>query len=290
MAEIVHRPATESDIGDAAELFLASVTDLATRHGLATPAYSAASIDPVYRHILRTGIFEVAELEGRIVAIAHAIVRDHLWFLSGFWAAPGLQRKGLGGPLLARVRAEGERRGATLAFTWSSVDLTAMATYMLLGLLPGYPILTFAGAPSAPPPRAAAYEDAPLTLATAADIDADVRATRRELDHTFWLAAPEAARVVLRGGRPVGYFYATRGLIGPAAWTDEAHGEAVLAAAIHAAQSQAEQIRLAIPGINHTAVRLALSSGLKLIAFSHLLCTAEPGKMARYIPSGPSLF
>jgi GNAT superfamily N-acetyltransferase len=290
MAEPTHRAATDADIGEAASLFITSVVDLAKRHGLAQPAFTAASIAPVYRHIHRTGIFDVAEVDGRIVAIAHAIVRDTQWFLSGFWALPGLQRKGIGGPLLRRVRAEGERRGATLAFTWSSVDVAAMASYMSIGMLPGYPILTFAGAPSALPPAGGACEEGPLALCTAADIDAEIRGTRRETDHGFWLAEPGAGRLVLRHGRPVGYHYVNRGVIGPAAWLDPADGPEVLGLALHEARRQATEVRIAVPGKNHAAIPAALGAGLRLIAFSHLLCTAEPGKMDRYVPSGPSLF
>lgn len=289
MADLTHRAATDADIGEAAALFITSVTDLARRNGLPPPTYTAANVEPAYRHVHRTGIFDVAEVDGQIVAIAHAIVRDHQWFLSGFWARPGLQRKGIGGPLLRRVRAEGVRRGATLSFTWSSIDPTAMASYMRLGMLPGYPILTFAGTPAAPP-AGGAHEEGPLDLATAADIDAEIRGVRREVDHAFWLAGPGAGRAVLRGGRPVGYYHANHGVVGPAAWLDPADGPAVLGCALAEARRQAPEVRVAIPGKNHLAIQAALSAGLKLLQFSHLLCTAEPGKMDRYIPSGPSLF
>jgi GNAT superfamily N-acetyltransferase len=65
-----------------------------------------------YEHVRSTGIFHVAELEGRIVAIAGAILRDHLWYLSAFWARPGLQRRGIGMPLLRRVWNAGQQAGA----------------------------------------------------------------------------------------------------------------------------------------------------------------------------------
>lgn len=290
MTEPTHRAATDADIGEAAGLFLTSLTDLVRRRGLAEPQFTAANVEPVYRHIHRTGIFDVAEVDGRIVAIAHAILRDQQWFLSGFWALPGLQRKGIGGPLLRRVRAEGTRRGAAQAFTWSSVDVTAMATYMKLGMLPGYPILTFAGPPAALPTPGVTCEEAPLTLAAAAGIDEEIRGTRREVDHTFWLAGPGAGRLVVRSGQPVGYYYSSRGAIGPAAWLDPADGAEVLGLALHEARRQAPEVRLALPGKNHTGIAAALAAGLELTAFSHLLCTAEPGKMDRYVPSGPSLF
>jgi GNAT superfamily N-acetyltransferase len=289
MAEPTHRPATDADISEAAGLFLTSVTDLSRRYGLAEPPFTVASIEPVYRHILRTGIFDVAELDGRMVAICHAIVRGDQWFLSGFWALPGLQRKGVGGPLLRRVWAEGERRGAKLQFTWSSVDFTAMATYMKLGMLPGYQVLTFTGAPSLPEPSAA-HDEAALDVSAAADIDAEVRGIRREVDHAHWLEGPGAGRLVLRGGRPAGYYHTSRGVIGPAAWLDASDAEGVLGLALREAQRKASEVRIAIPGKNHTAVRAALAAGLRLVAFSHLLCTAEPGRMDHYVPSGPSLF
>ena len=286
----LHRPATDADIGEAARLFITSVTDLAQRYGLASPAFTAASIEPVYRHIHRTGIFDVTELDGRMVAICHAIVRDEQWFLSGFWALPGLQRKGIGGALLRRVLAEGERRGAKQRFTWSSVDFTAMATYMKVGMLPGYQVLTFTGAPSALRSPGAGYDESGLTVSAAADIDARIRGTRREVDHTFWLAGPGAGRLVLRGGRPAGYYYAAGGVIGPAGWLEAEGGEEVLGRALHTAKGQAPEVRLAIPGKNRLAIERALASGLRLVAFSHLLCTADPGEMDRYVPSGPSLF
>lgn len=290
MAEPTHRPGTDDDITEAASLFIASVSDLTRRYGLAAPPFTAASIEPTYRHIHRTGIFDVAEQDGRLVAICHAIVRGEQWFLSGFWALPGLQGKGLGGPLLRRVWAEGVRRGARLQYTWSSVDFTAMATYLKLGMLPGYPILTFTGAPSSLPDPAGALDEVALEVDSAAAIDAEVRGIRREIDHGYWLEGSGTGRLVRRGGRPAGYYHVSRGVIGPAAWLDASDAEAVLGLALREAQRQSSEVRIAIPGKNHAATRAALAAGLRLVAFSHLLCTAEPGRMDHYIPSGPSLF
>ena len=290
MTAAVLRPAREEEIREAAHLFITSVTDLAARNGLAAPLYTMASIEPVYRHIHRTGIFEVAELDGQMVAICHAIVRDHQWFLSGFWALPGFQKKGLGGPLLARVREQGEARGARLRFTWSSVDLTAMATYMKQGMLPGFQILTFAGSPTSLPEPDPSFEEGPLDPALAGDLDLRIRGVRREVDHTFWQTNPLAGRLVVKNGRAVGYHYASGGMIGPVGWLGAEDGAGVFAVARRAARQGAESIRVPIPGKNHVAVRAALGAGLRLVAFSHILCTEEPGAMDRYIPSGPSLF
>ena len=290
MHTVRYRAADEPDVGESADVFLTTVADLARRNGLATPAFTRATLDPVYRHILRTGIFEVAEVGGRIGAICHALVRDHLWFLSGFWVLPELQRQKIGGPLLQRVWDEGQRRGATTAFTWSSIDLTAMATYMKLGMLPGYPILTFAGAVAAIPDAPAGYEVRPLTIPVAMAIDDQVRSTRREMEHAFWLAGPAEGQQVLSEGRAVGYYYATGGVIGPAAWSAPRDAEALIGLSLRHAVRQADTVRVMIPGVNRTAIRRSLSAGLRLLGFSHLLTTAPFGRMDQYIPSGPSLF
>jgi hypothetical protein len=64
----------------------------------------------------------------------------------------------------------------------------------------------------------------------------------------------------------------------------------LLEAACRDAATDASQVRLMIPGVNHTAIRFALGSGLRLTAFSHLLTSAPFGLMEQYLPSGPSLF
>jgi GNAT superfamily N-acetyltransferase len=73
----------------------------------------------------------VAELDGEIVGIALAIVRDGVWGLSLFGVRPGLQGQGVGGPLLAAALgyAEGRRGGIIL----SSTDPRAMRSYFRAG-------------------------------------------------------------------------------------------------------------------------------------------------------------
>lgn len=244
-----------------------------------------------YRHVFETGIFEVAETEGRVVAICHAIVRERLWFLSGYWTLPALQRQGIAGPLLRRVRAAGAARGASAFFTWSSIDLTAMAVYLKLGMLPGYQILSFAGEVGTPPEAPPGHDARPLAPETASRIDRDVLSVAREVDHRFWLAeAGRVGREVLRDGQVVGYFSVRAGAIGPAAWTTPDGAEPVLRLALREAASQSREVRLRALGANHDAVRFALAAGLRLAGCSHLLTTAPFGRLERYVPSGPTLF
>ncbi len=140
-----YRAAREDEVDVALDLFLDALTDMLRRNGIDPGELHRQEWQSAYHHVFRTGLFRVAELEGRMAAICHAIVRGPLWLLSGYWTRPGLQGQGVGGPLLAAVWEEGRARGATTFFTWSSIDLTATAACLKRGMLPGYQILSFAG-------------------------------------------------------------------------------------------------------------------------------------------------
>lgn len=244
-----------------------------------------------YRHIFDTGIFWVAEIDGRLAAICCGIVRDRLWFLSGFWTRPELQGQRIGGPLLRRVYQAGADAGAETFFVWSSSTPTAMASYMKLGMLPGTQILRFGGRPDRLPDVPAGHSTQPLSIAAAADLDRRVRATGREEDHRFWQeTCGYPAQLVLYDGQPVGYSYPHDGAVGAVAWTDPEHGPAVLALALREAAGQAEQVGLIATGENHLAIRTALGAGLRLISFSHLLTNRPVGRGEQYLPSGPLLY
>ncbi len=283
------RNAREEDIEPALDLFIGTLRDMLARNGIDPGELRRDEWRHSYPHVFRTGIFRVAEDDGELVAICHAIVRGPVWFLSGFWTRPGRQRGGVGGRLLREVLAEGRTRGASTFFTWSSIDLTAMASYLKGGMLPGYPILSFVGTPSET--TASETEVAPLTLEIAAALDRDVIGSAREIDHGFWLTEPgRIGRGVVLGGRAVGYYYIRAGTIGPAAWTADVAADAVLGHAVAEARAQSATVRLRALGSSHDTIRFALRSGLRLAGFSHLLTTAPFGHLERYAPSGPTLF
>lgn len=294
MSEVIYRHASEDDISSAADVFFASVAEMAARTGAGgLPMPPRASVETSYRHILRTGIFNVAESEGRVVAVCHAVVRERLWFLSAFWALPETQKRRVGGPLLRRVMEEGARAGAEKFFTWSSPDTTAMASYMRAGMLPGYQILMFAGTPENLGDAGAEFDAQTLTLDAASELDRRVRESAREVDHRYWMSQDaNAGRQLVRraDGKLAGYFYASHGLVGPAAWAVASDAEALLTNACREAALHAEQVRLLVPGVNHDAIRFALRAGLRFTGFSHLLTTAPFGRMQQYLPSGPALF
>jgi GNAT superfamily N-acetyltransferase len=284
-----NRAAREEDIEPALDLFVVTLRDMLVRNGIDPGELARDEWRYGYPHVFRTGIFRVAEEDGELVAICHAIVRGPLWFLSGFWARPDRQKTGIGGRLLREVWDEGRARGASTFFTWSSIDLTAMASYLRRGMLPGYQILSFVGGPAST--TVVASDVAPLSPQVAAALDRDVIGTSREIDHGFWSTEPgRVGRAVMRGGRPVGYYYVRAGSIGPAAWTSSTDADAVLRAAIAEARAQSPIVRLRALGANHDTIRFALASGLRLAGYSHLLTTAPFGHLDRYAPSGPTLF
>ena len=283
------RAASEADVDPAIDLFVGTLRDMLARNGVDPGELHRDEWRYGYPHVFRSGIFRVAEEDGELVAICHAIVRGPLWFLSGFWTRPDRQRSGIGGRLLREVWDEGHVRGASTFFTWSSIDTTAMASYLRRGMLPGYPILNFVGEPAPTTPDAT--EVAPLTLEITTALDRDVIGTTREIDHSFWLAEPgRLGRAVMRGGRPLGYYSVRAGTIGPAAWRDSADANAVLGRALADARAQSAVVRLRALGANHDTIRFALARGLRLAGNSHLLTTRPFGHLERYVPSGPTLF
>jgi GNAT superfamily N-acetyltransferase len=290
-AEIQYRPARPEDVPEMADLFLEAVGNMYARNGITAPVPPRPAVLAAYEHVHSTGIFHVAELDGRIVAIAGAIIRDHLWYLSAFWARPDLQRRGIGMPLLRSVWSAGQEIGAKIFFTWSSVDTTAMASYMKLGMYPGYPILLFEGAPHKLPEVASGYEVTILEKRRAMELDQEALGIRRPADHDLWSGrAGFEGRQVLHWGEVVGYYYLGKGSLGPVAWRKATEGQALLTLAFREATVATPQIRLAVPGINYAALRFVFDSGLRLTNFAHFLSTESFGQIDRYLPSGPSLF
>lgn len=296
MPDVTYRAARAEDIPAITQLFLESCGDMLSRHGMQFPLPPAQALHAPFEHIRRTGIFRLAERDGEIVSIASANIRDHLWFLSNFWTRPGVQGQGIGMPLLRQVWQDGERAGCQTFYVWSSPDLAALACYMKLGMLPGYPILLFSGTPRAVPEVPPGYEAAPLETAKAARIDTGIVGSGREVDHAFLAGAPDLqGREVRRGGEVVGYYYLGNaflgpGGIGPAAWLHPGDAEAVLALACHETMSRADEVGLVALGINHSAIRFALGTGLRLGRALHFLTSAPFGRLDQYLPSGPVLF
>jgi GNAT superfamily N-acetyltransferase len=290
IAEVHYRSARLEDVPEMVELHRTSVGDLLARNNITFVPPPREVMKAGYEHLCATGIFQLAQLENRIVAIAAASVRDDLWYLSAFWALPQIQGKKIGMPLLRHLFDAGAKAGATKFFTWSSIDMTAMAAYMKLGMRPGYEIFIFEGTPQSPDQIPPGYEVLPLQKELAMEIDQAIRGTRRPPEHEIWIIRMPLARAVKHNGKPVGYYYINRGTIGPAGWIEPGAGQDVLALAARDALSSAPNIRLSVPGINHSAIQFALDHQLRLTSCAHFLTTSPFGRMEQYLPSGPLFF
>jgi len=287
----VYRRLRREEVPLAADLLLVSLAELLRANGL-PPAvgYTRDSVIPVYEHLFDTGLFEVAELDGKMVGIAAATVRDGIWFLAMFWLLPEYKRRGIGGPLLERVQRLGEAQGATVRCVWSSIDFTAIASYLKLGMMPAGPIFTFSGPARVTLPAHHEARLNELDPEQACAIDRVVRGVAREQDHAFFRARGMLGYQLELAGRVAGYFYVVKGVIGPAAWSDPADGELLLSYALEQASTQASEVKLIALGLNQTAIRRALAAGLNLVSVSHFLTSAAFGKLDCYLPSGPALF
>jgi hypothetical protein len=290
MAGVVYRAARAEDLPEMVDLFLTAASEMCVRNNVAFALPPRQAMLAGYEHVRTTGIFRVAAAESRIISIAGAVIRDDLWYLSAFWALPEFQRKRIGMPLLRQVFEAGVKAGARKFSTWSSVDITAMAAYMKLGMLPGYEILMFEGSPQRLPAAEPGCELAPLDKREAMELDHTMRGARREVDHDLWAKQMLQGRQVLVKGNVVGYYYVKKGMVGPVAWRESGDAEVLLSLACRDAAAMAPSIRLAIPGVNHSALRFSFESGLRLTSFAHLLTTASFGRLEQYLPSGPSLF
>ena len=281
----------KAELETALQVFLTSLADVRRRHGAPAVQQDEEDCRNGYHHIAKTGIFYVADLDGTIVGTANGVIRDQIWFLTGFWVLPEHQGKGIGKKLLAETFKAAEQAGAKTFFVWASVDPPAIGNYMHLGLLPGYQIFSYQLSPLVQHSTNSNYTTVDLNASSAGDIDLIVRGARREVDHDYWLADDKrVGRLLLHDNKPVAYFYARKGRIGPVAYLDNKHEQTTLDLAIKLASEQAEVITLAIPGINRSATKYIISLNGRLTSSSHFLTSDTFGQLEFYLPSGPLLY
>ena len=221
--ETIYREARPEDLPECLDLFAESLTDMSRRHNQPLPGPVNPFRVAIHEHILSTGVFHVAQQGDHLVALACAIVREHTWFLAGFWARPAVQKQHIGMQLLRRVWEAGRQAGATTWFVWASSDLPALSAYMKMGMLPGAQIMSFEGAPALNTSVPADYSIEPLEMSTAMHLDQAVRGARRQQDHECMLRLGWVGKQVLRAGAVVGYYYLRDASLGPAAWVDPSH-------------------------------------------------------------------
>lgn len=135
------RPLLPSDIERAQDVQWAALADLDTRIGDTTPDLTptilARSRDRI-AHLQQTDpdACFVAEVDGKVIAMTMALVREGMWFLSLLMVHPDHQGVGHGARLLERVLATATDR----SWITSTQDPAALRRYRRAGftLLPAY--------------------------------------------------------------------------------------------------------------------------------------------------------
>jgi GNAT superfamily N-acetyltransferase len=284
------RTAVEADLACAVSVYLTSLEDMLARLGQPPAAMDFDCARSWYGHLLKTGLFYVAGIDGKTVGLSCGIMREQIFFLSGFWVLPGFQGAGTGARLIKSVFQKAGDLGARTCCVWSSLDAAASAQYLSLGMFPGFPLFKFLVPCQeyALPPD---YSAEKLTATAAGSIDRAVRGCAREVDHDYLLAQEGTTALLLRQGRrPVGYCYADASAIGPVAWLAPEHAAYLLGRALYAPDGQPLAKSINIPGCNQLALQLVLGRKAKLNGLSNFLTTHSFGKLEQYIPSGPLLF
>ncbi len=236
-------------------------------------------------HLLRTdpdGAF-AAELDGRVVAVAQALRREHVWCLSLLAVAPDAQSAGAGRGLLDRTLSYGARTEPGLII--GSNDPRALRIYGLSGfsLRPTFEAAGSIDRSRLPRPHPRIREAGLNDLESLAAISRDLRGAPHTEDLEFALAL--GVRLWRLGDSGFAAAMPGHGLWLLAA-RDEDTATALLWQALELAGETEPAIRW-ITGEQDWAINVALQAGLGLTAYGALGVRGHPGPLRPYIPSGP---
>lgn len=263
-------------------------------------------VDPTLDHLMAhdPNGFYSAVLHEETLGYAVAHVRSRQWVLSEMGVLPQHRGQGIGGLLLDRALAYGERAGVKswLAIVPPDPDLQAL----LLGrdLRPLAPLYLF----EVEPEPAATLGRALSGLLPGQDVTTELLSRRgqadldridtfsrgvvREADHVFWLKQLELnASFVRQGARIAAYGYGGRAQVGPVAGTTREAALAALGQALLAALSQAPKspVTVRIPATFGEAVDALLDRGARLSGTWMIHTRGESHSFDRYIPGTPVL-
>ncbi|HWH92617.1 MAG TPA: GNAT family N-acetyltransferase [Baekduia sp.] len=227
----------------------------------------------------------VAELDGEVVGIALALVREGVWGLSLFGVKPGLQGQGIGGPILAgALSTAADARGAIIL---SSSDPRAMRRYFRAGFAIR-PCLAAAGAIN--------RSRLPAGLrARAGDVDADAELLAAAARHVRGAAyGPDIAAMLDTGGELLvadgGGFAVHRdgSPVVVAAFDDASAGDLLWSCLAAGPAGGAVHVDFVTQG-NDWAVAVALDAGLSLSPEGPAFTRGDLGPLRPFLPSGAYL-
>lgn len=258
------RPTEPDDLPALHRLFLEAIAGVYRPHGFDPPAPPLAVFEAQQRHVLATGVSQVAVEGSEPIGFASAWRRGDDWFLASLFVAAAAQRSGVGTALLDAVWDGGAIRRRTLT---DAIQPVSNALYARRGLIPVTPVLDVSGSPRVEPPNGLTPGNGEL-----GPLDLAAYGFDRAPDHDLWATAGERT-VWCRNGGAVAYSYRfPGGTIGPVAGLDPQAAAGALAAELSRAGDRAA---VRIPGSCRELVAVALGAGLRLgPAPGLLLCSA----------------
>lgn len=266
------------DVAQVAELSAAAFSrdigdELAARRWNERVAY-ALTTDP-------RGAY-VAELDGGVIGVAQAIVRERLWCLSLFAVNPRIQSAGAGRALLEHAMTYGRRTNAGLIV--SSNDARALRLYAASGfaLQPTFRADGAVDRRTLPRGNSAVREDDGLDLESLAALGRAIRGApyTGELQYALGRGA-RLLRLADRGFAVV----LEEGSVWLLVARDEEAATALLWAALALSEGQIS-VRW-ITGAQQWAVETLMRARLGLAAYGALCVRGRPGPLRPFLPSPP---
>jgi GNAT superfamily N-acetyltransferase len=224
----------------------------------------------------------VAELDGRVIGVAEAIVRERLWCLSMLAVAPGIQSAGAGRALMDSAAAYG--RATDPGLIVSSNDPRALRLYADCGFAL-HPTFQASGAVDrrrVPALGGSVREDDGKDLEALAGLTREVRGAPYT-DELQFLVGQDARllRIADRGFAAVN----TEGMLWALVARDEDAASALLWNALALAEGPA-RVRW-MTGAQQWAIDIVVRAGLRLEAYGALCVRGAPGPLAPFLPSPP---
>jgi predicted N-acetyltransferase YhbS len=276
---LIVRPMADGDIRSVAELSAAAfgrdISDEANARRWCERVAHPLGTDP-------DGAF-VAELDGQVVGVAEAVVRERLWVLSLFAVRPGLQSAGAGRALLEPAVAYGHDADAGLIV--SSNDPRALRLYAGFGFAL-HPTLRADGQVderALPPNHGGVREDG-----AGDDLESLASLTRSVRGAPY---TSELGYALERGGRLLrledrGYAVVDRdGSLWLLVSRDDEAARALLSAALAMADGSV-RVRW-ITGAQQWAIETLVQARLELAAYGALCVRGAPGPLRPFLPSAP---
>jgi ribosomal protein S18 acetylase RimI-like enzyme len=293
----VIRPARADELQAAEALVVRSINDLTARHGFGAMASLRPADFQSFSHKDDPGGLWVAEDSGEIVGFAFSWVCGGFWFLAELFVSPSQQGRGIGDALLKRTFGHASKAGAqNKALITFTFNIVSQGLYIRHGLYPRLPIYFFKTETKSLRERGgetlrhSGIGGTNSDRARLALLDTRTLGFSRDKHHKFLFDDPGIKGLFLHDGDDcVGYaYFNSSGHIGPLAVTQPSLMGAALTTALKlVAETGASDISAFVPGINDTALNVAVAHGMRITIPMALLSAREFGDFGLYLPRNP---